>query len=101
MNNEVTKVMEALNANRNKKAGARLSEKKVYTAQIGDMTAVLPPQAIKLVEILLTNEGPWTEVELHELIQEHKDISVKQEPWAIFKYYRKQLIESGFLTVSE
>jgi hypothetical protein len=94
-------VLNALQSNRANLKGARLSSTKEYTIHLdGDVTVVLPPQAISLLEIMFSDEREtWTEVELHELINSHTEISEKQEPWKVFAFYRKKLIEAGFLTV--
>ena len=102
-NNKTDAIIAALNANRSVKKGARLSSTRKYTVHMdGDLTAVLPPQALAVLTILLTNEdNEWTEVALHTLLSEHTEISDKQKPWAIFTYYRKKLVDSGFLTDSK
>ncbi len=94
-------VLEALNANKNVRNGARLSTTKRYTVHTdGDLTVKLPPQAIKLIEIMYGEDtGSWTEQELHDLLSVHTEISEKQSPWLIFKFYRQVLIDAGFLTV--
>lgn len=94
-------VLKALQANKSNRNGARLSATKVYTVHAdGDVTAKLPPQAVKLIEIMFTQDvETWNEVELHELINAHTEISEKQEPWLVFKFYRQLLIDAGFLTV--
>lgn len=95
------KVLAALQANKSDRTGARLSATKVYTVHAGgDVTAKLPPQAIKLIEIMFTQDvESWTEVALHELIEGHTEISEKQAPWTIFKFYRQLLVDAKFLTV--
>jgi len=96
-----TKVLEALQANRASLKGARLSSTKKYSVHMdGDTTVVLPPQAIALLAIMFDeDQDTWTEVELHELINSHTEISEKQQPWKVFAYYRKRLIDAGFLAV--
>jgi hypothetical protein len=94
-------VLAALKANRATLKGARLSNTKEYTVHVdGDTTVVLPPQAISLLAILFEQDKEtWTEVELHSLISGHTEISEKQEPWKVFAYYRKTLVDAGFLTI--
>ena len=96
-------ILAALRANSSTKKGARLSSTKTYTIHTdGDVAVGLPPQAIALIAIMFEeNENTWTEVELHELLAEHTEISAKQKPWSIFKYYRKRLLDSMFLSVSD
>ncbi len=96
-------ILAALNNNKKTRNGARLSTKKTYSLEFnGDLTWAPPPQALKLLEIMYEpEEESWNEQELHDLISEHTEISEKQTPWAIFKYYRKQLIDNGFLSVTE
>ena len=98
-----SQVLAALNANKSARAGARLSVKKVYTVSTaGDITTKLAPQAIALLEIMFGEEqDSWTEVELNALMLKHTEISVKQSPWLVFKFYRAQLVEAGFLSITE
>jgi len=98
--NNTAAIIAALNANKATKKGARLMSSRTYTVTpSGDMTSVLPPQAIAILGIMLTDAGPWNEIELHAMLMEHTEVSAKQTPWQIFTYYRKKLVESGFVTV--
>lgn len=94
-------VLKALQSNRTVRTGIRLDAKKVYTVHAdGDVGVRLAPQAIKLLEIMFTQDvESWNEVELHDLLMEHTEISEKQTPWIVFKFYRQVLIDAGFLTV--
>lgn len=94
-------VLQALQSNRTVRTGARLSVTKKYTVHAdGDITAKLAPQAIKLLEILFTqDEESWNELELYGVLMEHTEISEKQTPWIVFKFYRQTLIDARFLTV--
>jgi len=96
-------VLAALQANKSTRTGARLSTKKVYTVHTdGDLTTKLAPQALALLVIMYGEEQTsWTEVELNEIIMAHTEISEKQSPWLVFKFYRTKLIEAGFMTVTE
>jgi len=96
-------ILARLRANSSTKKGARLSSTKTYTIHTdGDVAVGFAPQAIALIAIMFEeDENSWTEQELHDVISIHTDISVKQKPWSVFKYYRKVLVDSGFLSVSD
>jgi hypothetical protein len=95
-------VLQALNTASTARKGARLSVTKTYTVHLDGDVSKLPPQARKLVVIMLSEEqDTWNEVELHELIAAHTEITEKQTPWGVFKWYRATLIEAGWITVSE
>ncbi len=94
-------VLEALQSNKSARQGARLSVTKVYTVHVdGDTTTQLPPQAIALIGIMFAEEATsWNEQELHDLIVVHTEISEKQSPWLVFKFYRQRLVDAGFLSI--
>jgi len=98
-----TKVLEALKSNGGTRKGARLSTTKTFTASVdGNLDAVLPPQAIALLEVLFNeDQDTWTEKALFDLLSVHTEISEKQSPWKIWQYYRKRLIEQGFIVESK
>ena len=93
-------VLNALKANKASRTGTRLSTSKKYEIHTdGDLTAVLPPQALLLLEIMFNADvETWTEAELYDLFSGHTEISEKQTPWKIWQYYRPRLIEAAFVT---
>lgn len=96
-------ILQALAANSATKGGLRLSATTKYTVKYdGDMTKKLPPQARKLLEIMFYDErDTWTEIELHDLFSDHPEITEKQTPWAIFKWYRQTLIDAKWLVMKK
>ena len=97
-------VLEAIKAaNVRETGGKELKATRIYkVALTGDASAKLAPQAIKLLEILFSLKNlTANEVELFEIIESHKEISKKQSPWLIFQYYRKVLVEAGFLSYNK
>ena len=100
MNKE--QVLQALKSNQSTRTGTRISATKVYNVHTdGDITARLAPQAQALLAIMYGEDAEsWTEVELHAIMMQHTEISVKQSPWLVFKFYRQTLIDAGFLSIA-
>jgi hypothetical protein len=94
-------VLAALNANKTTRKGLRLDNKRIITVKTtGDVTVKLAPQAITLLEIMYSQEATtWTEVQLHELFNQYPEITEKQTPWKIWKFYSKTLVDAGFVTI--
>ena len=100
----ISEVMEMLKNNSKGKSGLRTRNNVKYTKMIPEEINVsLPPQAIELVGIILNDSNDsWTEPELQKLIDENSEVlKTKQEPWKIFQYYRKALIDAGFLVMEK
>ena len=96
----VAEVLEMLKNNAKTKGGNKVRNNVKYVKMIPENLdgVQFPPQCIELIGILLnSSEDEWKEPELMELINSYKEISKKQEPWKIFQYYRKNIIEAGFL----
>jgi hypothetical protein len=100
---EKNEVLSALKSNTATRKGTRLSTTKTYTVTTdGNMDAVLAPQAIKLLEILYSQDvDSWTEKALFDVISKHTEITEKQTPWKIWQFYRGKLIEQGFVVESK
>ena len=103
--NAVADVLAMLVNNSAKKGGARLKVRD-YAIQsvIENLSEVrLAPQAIALVGLILgelvdeETEGTISESELFTLFDE-AELGSKQSGWKVFQYYRKNIIEAGFLT---
>lgn len=102
---KVNAVLEVLKSNSTSKRGVRTREHVRYTKMIPEeLEGIrLAPQALRIVEIILTSpEDSWSEPELQKLIQDNSvGLSKKQEPWKIFQYYRKALIDAGFIVMEK
>lgn len=59
----------------------------------------LAPQAITCVGVILSSgKEEITEMELFNLLDENvEQFNSKQTPWKIFQYYKKPIMEAGFL----
>ena len=99
-----TEIISMLQNNSKRSGGSRLKNHK-YSVQVPEdlSTIKLAPQAIAIVGIILewleeAEEPQIVESELFDLLEPHKELSAKQEPWKVFKYYQKKIEEAGFLT---
>lgn len=96
MTNEMTEMLEKLGAMSKTRSSGKMLLKN-YTFQVGTLVK-LPPQAVECIKIIANlGKSELTEMEIHTAIQE-SELKTKQDKWAIFKYYRKNIIEAGFLT---
>jgi hypothetical protein len=100
-------VLAALNANSARKGGRRLKDrnytvKNEWTAE--ELAVIhLGPQARTCVGVILGLEvEAANEQELFAAFSDPKVVeefpSTKQTPWEVFNYYRKKIVEAGFLT---
>jgi len=98
---EISSVLETLKHNAARKGGARIKNRK-YAVNIPESleNIRLAPQAIAVVGVILEQEKPEiTEVEIFTAVGAAKDqLGSKQTPWRVFQYYKKAIIEAGFIT---
>lgn len=96
MSKEMLEMLEQLSkVSKTRSTGKMLM--KNYTFQVGQLVK-LPPQAVECIKIIANlGKSELTEMEIHTAIQE-SELKTKQDKWSIFKYYRKNIIEAGFLT---
>ena len=94
-------IISKLRENAKVNSGRRIQNRE-YTIKEGNLDSKLPKQAINILEILMT-EGKevMTEQEVMELMSKHPELSKKQDPWKVCQYYRKSLVDAGFLTVEK
>lgn len=82
----------------------RAKQNRTYTVSTGgDVKAQLAPQARKIVVAVLkakADEGKITESELDTLLKE-SGISEKQDPFRVWQFHRKAIIEAGWMTLQE
>ena len=78
---------------------AKISNKK-YSVQVGTITKMAPQAVVCIKAIAGVNKEILTEQEIHEAIED-SELITKQDKWSIYKYYKKQIIEAGFLTEIE
>ena len=95
-------VLEQLQKNSARKGGSRIKARsyEVNMYPIGIESIRLAPQAIGILGLILMAEKlVMTESEIFDVLEAGADqISSKQTPWKVFQYYRKPLVEAGFLT---
>ena len=91
-------ILEAVKERSGRKGGSRVKNR-VYKILDGNEGAKLSPQAIKCLEILYsTDKAEMSEQEVFDLFQT-AEMNTKQTPWKIFQYYRKSLVEQGFIEI--
>jgi hypothetical protein len=89
----------------NNQSGKRVKNRTYVTNLQGDTKAKFAPQArMVLIAILkhadVTGNAEITEQAMMELV-ENLPLDTKQEKWKIFQFYRKSLIDAGFLKIKE
>jgi len=93
-------LLETLRENSKKQGGRRFKNREYQIKEDGDVTQKLSPQAIKCLEILFENgENPISEQDAFNLFEGADFGKSKQNGWKIFQYYRKSLIDAGFLEI--
>lgn len=102
MSTDQKNMLSQLLENNKRNNGTRI-QNRVYKMQSGDTAAKIGKTGITCLEVLFEGENEMTEQRVHELVHEHADkfASSRQKPWKIFQYYRKQLIDAGFLVVEK
>lgn len=96
-----TDILAKLRENSKRKGGKRFRNREYTIKTDGNMDSRLSPQAITCLEILFASgKKTVSEEELHNILMEAADqFKTKQTPWKVFQYYRKSIIEAGFLTM--
>jgi len=102
MSEDQKAMLEALKANSKRQGGRRFKKRKYIVKEDGDVNVKLSPQAIRCLEILF--EGgklEYTEEEAHGLFDGADMGKSKQEPWKVFQYYRKSLVDAGWIVLEK
>ena len=101
MTEERTQVLEQLKENNARTGGVRIRERTYHVHMDGDTSVRIPKSAVTCLEIIFnTGEDEITEADMYDLMQEHtEDLTKKMDGWTVFRYYRKRLIDAGFLTM--
>ncbi len=78
----------------------RTAKNRTYVvSREGDKTVKLTPQAVECLRIVFSvGKDEIPEVELIEAFSK-AEIKTKQDKFRIFQYYRKNLVEAGWITV--
>jgi hypothetical protein len=103
----VEEVMATLAANAGGKIGARIKNR-TYDIKIGSLDNNFAPQCRQVLSVLLglaiDDKGeirPSTlvkEAKILEVMEAHaEEFTTVQGPWKLFQYYRKQLVDAGWL----
>ena len=104
---EAVNVLETLKNNAARKGGSRLKDRSYEVKLEEEWTpeelaeVSLSPQGITCVGVILAQHKPViTERELFNAFNEAEEqfAGSKQGPWQIFQYYRKKIVDAGFLT---
>ena len=106
MTKKKTDVLETLKKNCGRKGSGGLKDRDYVVSEDGDVNIKLAPQAINCLEILFGIEGGRiSEKDLFAMFDtdpvKEKFVKSKQTPWKIFQYYRRSLVEAGFLAVEK
>ena len=65
--------------------------------ETGNVNVKLAPQAVKCLAVLFgMNKAKVTEVEIQDAM-EASDLVTKQTKYGVFKFYKKDIMEAGFL----
>lgn len=97
-------ILDQLRQNSKKRGGNRAKNRKYTVILDGNMNVKLSPQAITCLEILFAGKvDGMMEENVIGLIENNveKYGDTKQSPWKIFQYYRKSLVDAGFLKVEK
>ena len=97
-------ILEKLRENSKKRTGTRARNREYTISTDVNVDIRLSPQAITCLEILFANKKTnMMEAEVIELLEKsaEKFGKTKQSPWKIFQYYRKSLVEAGFISVEK
>ena len=93
-------VLETLQAN-SKVRGKRVMNRTFIIKDDGDLEVKLSPQAVKCLELIFSLEkDEIKEMELVELFKEGSMVT-KQDPYHVFQYYRKSLVEAGWIEIQD
>ena len=79
-----------------KTRAAKISNKR-YSVQVGTITKMAPQAVVCIKAIVGVDKEIITEQEIHDAIEE-SELVTKQEKWSIYKYYKKMIMDAGFLT---
>lgn len=94
-------VLETLKKNSARKGGSRIKNRNYKVSTPSNLDNVrLAPQAINCVGVILgIGKEEITETELFNALEDNAVVfgESKQTPWKIFQYYRKPIMEAGFL----
>lgn len=97
-------ILEKLRENGKRVGGRRVKPRKYIIIIDGNVEVKLSPQAITCLDILFTaKKNEMMEEEVAKLMESNAEKfgKTKQTPWKIFQYYRKQLVDSGFLKIEK
>lgn len=99
---DAANILEVLRKNSARKGGSRLKDRKYAICKdVSNLDNIrLAPQAINCVGVILSmDKEEATESELFNALENNAEVfgESKQTPWKIFQYYRKPIMEAGFL----
>jgi len=86
---------------RSGKRGGNRIQNRVYRILEGNENSRLSPQALKCLEILFaTDKNEMSEQEVFDLFDK-AEMKTKQTAWKVFQYYRKILVDQGFIVIEK
>lgn len=97
-------ILDKLRENSKRRGGNRAKNREYTIKTDGNAETKLSPQAITCLEILFAEKrNKMMEQEIIGLINDNaaKFGETKQSPWKIFQYYRKSLVNAGFIVVEK
>ena len=99
--NQAVTVIAQLRENVKRASGNKVKDRKYEILLTGDTKVKMSPQAVTLLEAIFgTNKSEMTEQEIFDLVntpEVTEKLHTKQSPWKIFQYYRKTMVDAGFL----
>jgi len=99
MTSKMSNVIATLQAN-SKVRGKRVMNRTFTVKSDGDLNVKLSPQAVKCLEIICSLEQEEiSEQGLVDLFVDDCGLVTKQDPYRVFQYYRKSLIDAGWITM--
>ena len=83
----------------NVKKASRKRDLSYEILRTGDVSQKLPKQAVQILALLFETGNPvMTDAEVIALVNTHPELSKKQTPERIFRYYCKTLCDAGWLS---
>lgn len=94
-------IIAKLNENAKRSTGGKIKDRKYEILTTGDVNVKMSPQAITILKSMFElKKNIVSEQELFDMMNVPvmiEKLKTKQNPWKIFQYYRKTMVDAGFL----